>query len=230
MAKDLPYFKFIVSEWNDGDITLCSMEAQGLFINLCALYWSQEGQLSITKCKRRYKDCNTVVWDELVNEGIIKVFDDRIVIHFLDEQFNERVEVSDKNRKNVLKRWKKEGKNTTVLPNSNDRKELVYNIEERREEKKREERELYHSPKVAFEDISTNYKETESHVNIIANKGWRAATQKDSNALLFHFLESQVDFSTQSPSDVKNHFRRWLNKQPIENLQQLTQKIHERTR
>lgn len=112
------------------------MEAQGLFINLCALYWSQEGHLSITKCKRRYKDCSTTVWDELIVEGIIKVSDDTITIHFLDEQFTERTEVSDKNRKNVLKRWKKDGKNTTVLPNNNERKGLVYNIEERREEKR----------------------------------------------------------------------------------------------
>ena len=33
MAKDLPYFKFFCSEWNDGDITLEDFNLQGLFIN-----------------------------------------------------------------------------------------------------------------------------------------------------------------------------------------------------
>jgi hypothetical protein len=135
VAKDLPYFKFNVSEWNDGDITLCSMTAQGLFINLCSLYWSQEGQLSITKCKRRFKDCNTTVWDELVNENIIKVTGDNIVIHFLDEQFSDRERLSETNKKNVQKRWNGH-KNTTVLRTNKAGKQPVYNIEERREEER----------------------------------------------------------------------------------------------
>jgi len=104
MAKDLPYFKFNVSEWNDGDVTLCSMTAQGLFINLCSLYWSQEGDLSLTKSKRRFKDCNTTVWDELISENIIKVSGDQIVISFLDEQFVERKKLSAINSENVKRR------------------------------------------------------------------------------------------------------------------------------
>lgn len=140
MAKDLPYFKFSVSEWNDGDVTLCSLEAQGLFINLCSLYWSQEGQLSYTKAKRRYYQCNTTVWDELINDGIIKLNGDAIVINFLDEQFAEREKLSAQNKKNVEKRWKNADHDTTVLPPNNDGTVPVYNIEERREEEKRTEK------------------------------------------------------------------------------------------
>lgn len=138
MAKDLPYFKFIISEWNDGDITLCSMEAQGLFINLCSLYWSLEGELSITKAKRRYNACNTTVWDELINERIIKLDGEFIVINFLDEQFREREKLSKTNSQNIAKRWKKQRNDTTVLRSNYDGKELVYNKEEKREDKKRE--------------------------------------------------------------------------------------------
>lgn len=138
MAKDLPYFKFVISEWNDGDITLCSMEAQGLFINLCSLYWSLEGELSITKAKRRYNGCNTTVWDELINEKILKVDGEFLVINFLDEQFRERAKLSKTNSANVAKRWQKQGNDTTVIRAYNDGKEVVYNKEEKREEKKRE--------------------------------------------------------------------------------------------
>jgi hypothetical protein len=104
MAKSLPYFKFIVSEWNDGDIILCSLAAQGLFTNLCSLYWSKEGELSLEKCKRKY-NCPDELWKELEKEGAIKITADRIVINFLDEQFKERGKQSETNSKNVKKRW-----------------------------------------------------------------------------------------------------------------------------
>jgi hypothetical protein len=135
MAKDLPYFKFVISEWNDGDITLCSMQAQGLFINLCSLYWSQEGELSMSKSKRRYKECDNLVWAELINEKIIKLDGDSITITFLDEQFNDRFEQSKKNRKNVEKRWRKYKNDTTVQKSYTRNEEPVYNIEERRRDK-----------------------------------------------------------------------------------------------
>jgi hypothetical protein len=140
MAKDLPYFKFNVSEWNDGDITICSMEAQGLFINLCSLYWSKEGRLSFSNVKRRFNGCNTTVWEELVNEQIIKLEGDNIFISFLDEQLVERKKLSETNSQNVAKRWAKEVSDTTVLPPNNDGKEVVYNIEEKREEERRKKK------------------------------------------------------------------------------------------
>ena len=41
MAKNFPYFKFIASEWMTGDIVFESLSVQGLFINICALYWQR---------------------------------------------------------------------------------------------------------------------------------------------------------------------------------------------
>ena len=55
MARELPYFKFFVSEWNDGDITLESLECQGLFINICSYYWSNECDLTIEKLLKKFK-------------------------------------------------------------------------------------------------------------------------------------------------------------------------------
>lgn len=136
--KDLPYFKFIVSEWNDGDITLCSMEAQGLFINLCALYWSQQGDLRIAKSKRRYSGCNASAWKELISEGIIKVSGDNVFIKFLDKQFEERKVVSRKNSENASKRWE----NDASASDSHSESNAVGHIEEkkRKEENKGEEK------------------------------------------------------------------------------------------
>lgn len=227
MAKELPYFKFDAAEWINGSITLEEMEVQGLFVNVCAYYWFKSGSLSLSEIKRRLSTVKPEAFQSLIDQNIITVVDGMVRIGFLDEQLTERKAQSEQNSENGRKGGRKKA---TASNSLNETKAKQSNIEEKRREERRIDIEVYQSPRIAFEDISANYKETESHVNIIANKGWRAATKKDTDALLFHFLESQVDFSTQSPTDVKSHFRRWLNKQPIENLQSLTQKIHERTR
>lgn len=206
------------------------MEAQGLFINLCSMYWSQGCTLSIEKAKRRYNVRNTIVWEELEKEGVIKIKKGMIIINFLDEQLKERKKLSVQNSENVGKRWKNKEKNTTVVRLNNDRINSVYNIEEKRREKKRGELEekYYQNSQTAFEDISNNYLETEPHKTILSNRGWRTVTDDNCKSLLFHFLESQVDLSIQAKNDVKSHFKRWLNKRPIDELRELSTKIHER--
>lgn len=90
MAKDLPYFKFFVSEWNDGDITLESLEAQGLFVNICAYYWSNECDVSVEKCIKKFKYEDQSLIKSLFDCGVIKDYDGMLSITFLDEQKNER--------------------------------------------------------------------------------------------------------------------------------------------
>jgi len=89
MAKDLPYFKFFCSEWSDGDITLESYEVQGLFINICSYYWSNNCEMTFTKLKKKFKDSDFLL-EELIYSGAIKVVDDIVCINFLNEQLTER--------------------------------------------------------------------------------------------------------------------------------------------
>lgn len=140
MAKDLPYFKFIISEWNDGDVTICSFEAQGLFINLCSIYWSQEGNLSFARAKRRFSACNATAWEELLKERIIKLSDDDIIISFLDEQLEERGKLCKQNSENAALGWEKRRLNATALPSHSDPIIPACNIEEKRREEKRREK------------------------------------------------------------------------------------------
>ena len=42
MAKEIPYFKFFTGEWANGEITAESYEVQGVFINICSLYWDKD--------------------------------------------------------------------------------------------------------------------------------------------------------------------------------------------
>ena len=47
MAKEIPYFKFFTGEWANGDITAENYKTQGVFINICAIYWTKEGRVSV---------------------------------------------------------------------------------------------------------------------------------------------------------------------------------------
>lgn len=160
MARDLPYFKFYVSEWNDGDITLCSLEAQGLFVNLCSLYWSLKGKLFYASAMRRHSDCNASAWEELIKSNCIKILNDKIVINFLDEQMHEMSKISIQNKKNAEKRWK-DVQTETVTENSIDmraqceRNAVECNIEEKRREEKRERDKLPISPPPGKIEVGT---------------------------------------------------------------------------
>ena len=76
MAKDLPYFKFFCSEWNDGDITLETYEHQGLFINICSYYWSNECNVNFDKLLKRFRGNDELIGD-LSAAGLFKLDEDR---------------------------------------------------------------------------------------------------------------------------------------------------------
>lgn len=112
--KDLPYYKFYTGEWANGKIVYCSLTAQGLFINLCSTYWTAQGDLQLSKVKRRFK-AKKSVYDELINDEIIKINDDNITISFLDEQLVERDKQSKQNSKTAKERWEREKANANAL-------------------------------------------------------------------------------------------------------------------
>jgi hypothetical protein len=89
MAKELPYFKFEPSEWQNGNIQMCSELAQLYFINMCCVYWTKLGELSyrftLIKCFKNNED----LLIELIENKIITVENDNIVIFFLDKQLGE---------------------------------------------------------------------------------------------------------------------------------------------
>lgn len=139
MAKDLPYFKFFCSEWNDGDITLESWEYQGLFINICSYYWSNECNVSFDKLLKRFRGCEDII-NDLNAESLIKITNDRMLsITFLDEQQEERQKTSKKNSEagklSALKRWGGKEKVTPVKITLNESVTIKRREEERREDK-----------------------------------------------------------------------------------------------
>lgn len=212
MAKDLPYFKFSVSEWNDGDITLCGFEAQGLFINLCSLYWSQSGDLSLAKCKRRYSGCNANAWEELIEEGIIKIHPDgdKITIDFLDEQIKDRKKLSTTNQQNAKKRWNSGNGDARVIRvysdgnaegmrSHSDGKEVACNIEEKRRE------EIYITVRPKY--INEKFTQVYDLKQYFQNEGRLPALEKAGWVHFHEFLEANPGAEFNDANHVYNSFR-----------------------
>ena len=140
MAKELPYFKFYVGEWREGDITLEDFKTQGVFINICAYYWSQECDISFEKLQKRFKN-NKKQLENLKKAKIIFSDGEQVVIKFLNKQWQEREVIKHRNKANGLKggRPKITQSVNSGIPKDNPK---LTNIEEKREEEKREEKEL----------------------------------------------------------------------------------------
>lgn len=99
MAKNFPYFKFTAHEWLTGDIVFEDFELQGLFINVCAIYWHRDGKVSYEELSKRLK---TDRLNELTDR-FFSVIDGFISVKFLDEQLIEAKHISKVNSDNGKK-------------------------------------------------------------------------------------------------------------------------------
>jgi len=177
MAKDLPYFKFYCSEWNDGDITLEEINVQGVFINVCSYYWSNECMLTTVKLYKRFKHFKNEI-DTLIQEGLIREENEYININFLDEQkqeSEERSKVKSKGGKasakaRKLKKLEQENNRTLTesqqVLNSCSTESQLLREEKRREEEIREDNNILDFEKFTtwFNLRRTQYLEIPSNI------------------------------------------------------------------
>lgn len=99
MAKNFHYFKFIATEWLTGDIVFEDFELQGIFINVCALYWHRDGKISVEDVIKRLK--NERFYE--LTDRFVSVKDGFLSIKFLDEQLIEANHISKTNSDNGKK-------------------------------------------------------------------------------------------------------------------------------
>lgn len=148
MAKGLPYFKFISTEWLTGNICFEGLEVQGLFINICALYWQRDGNLSISEIEQRYKKKSIIA---KLSGRFFSVTDGLISIDFLDEQLTERQHVSKTNSENgKLGGRKPKVKNKPIDKQSESEPQANFTQEEGEEE-----RELNNNQKESEKEVPT---------------------------------------------------------------------------
>lgn len=107
MAKELPYFKFEPSEWENGNIQLCTSDAKALFIELCCTYWVRLGGLSYELVLMKHCKGDETFLKELEKKQIIKIKKGNLIINFLDIQLEEFGDKSLSAKKSADARWNK---------------------------------------------------------------------------------------------------------------------------
>jgi hypothetical protein len=222
MAKDLPYFKFFCSEWTDGDITLEDYETQGLFINICSYYWSNNCNLELVKLQKRFK--NETMLDVLIENNIIKINGKFILITFLDKQLIEREEQSTVKSKGgkasaearrLLKIQQQFNTSSTenqhVLKSCSTESQLLRG-EKIREDKIRKENIINNSAFVSECKISTQWIEVTAMHNKI---------KPDVVNLFLETFESHLitmEEQKKTVKEYKEHFTNWLRSQDLSNF------------
>ena len=73
MAKELPFFKFEPAEYLTGDISFCTLAAQGLFMNICSYYWQRNCELTKEQLLRRL-DCEKELQE--LKERLVKILEE----------------------------------------------------------------------------------------------------------------------------------------------------------
>lgn len=209
MAKSLPYFKFFCSEWSDGDITLEDYQTQGLFINICAYYWSNECVIELSKLKKKFRGYESTI-DEIISSNLIKLKGDVISISFLDEQKTERQQESKIKSKGGLasaearKLSKLQQKtNTTSTENQHVLNSCSTETQLLRKEKKREEeiiKEINNNISFNFRKKLIEYGFKENLVDdwILIRKNKNAT---DTETFLKKFLE-QIELASEDKNEI----------------------------
>ena len=199
MAKEIPYFKFFIGEWANGDITCESYEAQGIFINICSIYWAKLGNLTESHIRKKFKSDEAI--NELIEASIIKIEDGKVIINFLDEQFEEdqllRRVKSAGGKKSAEKRKKIKTTSTGVkdqlkTSSSNNR------IEQNRIEDIKSDKVLKTFDITSFENLEMRLKTSKAEIK----------------KKLEEFLEIEKitpTFKNKQIGEILKHFRNWLN-------------------
>ncbi len=118
-----PWFKFTANKWLSGGILDEDLEAQAIFIRICAYYWTEGGAVPLDKIMKRFHKYHSQI-NALIGQHLI-VNESITYISFLDEQLSELYNnhnILSKNGKNgAEKRWANQNntpKNAKKVPHS----------------------------------------------------------------------------------------------------------------
>jgi len=140
MAKELPYFQFEPAQYLTGSIQFCSLEAQGLFTNIKAIYWQRDCELSLDQINKKFE--KPALLQELIDNKIIKVNGKMITIDFLKKQLKSAIEISKKRsvsgKNGNKKRWGENPK-PVASESQSDRKSIAIKEKKRKEKKRKED-------------------------------------------------------------------------------------------
>ena len=88
MAKELPYFRFTIQEWQNGDISTMPDSCKGVFIDICPFYWAHNCEVTEDTLFKKFKTKGKLI-QKLIKSGVIKCQNGVVSISFLDQQLSE---------------------------------------------------------------------------------------------------------------------------------------------
>lgn len=207
MAKELPYFKFEPAEWDSGTIQMCSTASKGLFIDMCALYWTRLGEVPYKLVLQKLCNSNAGALQELLEERLFVIEDNMVVIDFLDKQLNEFQETSEKRRKAANKRWN----NASAL--QVESKSKAIRVKKSKEEEKKEESaqtEIEIFP--TFQNFYDLYQKKVDRD--LAEKSWNKVSQRGKEEIMKYiplYIASEPDKQYRRNPSVFINKKTWQN-------------------
>ncbi len=184
MAKDLPYFKFFVSEWILGRIYDYPDKVQGAFLIAICHYWNKNCEYNSIDFERKIGKKR---FNLLLELKFIEVENEIVYISFLDEQHSERTGIQQSRIKGGLARAKQmqEQKNSYIEENN-----------KRGEEKRRDNKDLKFSFRKSLSDLGAN----ENLINdwLLVRKNKKATNSETA----FNLLKNEFEVSGLDINDI----------------------------
>lgn len=210
MAKELPYFQFEPAQYLTGNIQFCSLEAQGLFTNICAIYWQRVCNLTLSQVKKKFDRLDLI--SELIDNEVLKTNIDNIIIDFLDEQFetitNSKSRLSQAGKKGALIK-----KQARLKPPLSDVKPTLKQLDKIIEDKIIEDNTFIEKKNLTEQLLSDL--ENSTHLEVVCKRTKLTLEQVKSSIPGFKQV-ANIEYA--KPMDLVMHFIRWLNQNPPKDI------------
>jgi len=219
MAKKLTYFQFEPATYLTGSIQFCSLEAQGLYVNICCFYWQRQCELTEENLHKKFDKKELIL--ELIKENAIKIKKGNVIIDFLISQLESitscKLKLSESGRKGGLKSAtiKSEARLKHLDKIREDKRREDYIREEATETKK--DFILKNQVEVFFEDLPNSI-QLENYCMI--NNIDKISMISRINEFKKHASSKYSDFM-----EFFDHFKRWVLKNPTFKSEQTTAPI-----
>ena len=86
--KELPYFRFTIQEWQNGNISTLNDSLKGVFIDICAFYWAQNCSVTFESLSNKFKSKSKSI-QKLIDSQTFCNQNGIVSISFLDQQLSE---------------------------------------------------------------------------------------------------------------------------------------------
>ena len=216
--KELPYFRFTPSEWQNGKISLEDYELQGFFIQVCCYYWISDCSITLAMLSKRYRYDKALI-EQCIDLGIFEhdKVTDFITISFLNEQFDSLSEARKRRQYAGSQGGTKKGANYS---NAKAKLKQSCSYKDKDKDKDKDERENTETPPPQNYDFSIPTSEIEKYMNSQEQIMWFESycmnnhlTPEQLQKKITEFVKDLQDknITTKEKKDLFSHFTNWNN-------------------